>query len=126
MPGIICFTDDVALQHRIDEYFAMCESSRHELKLKNGDLKIRYDIPCTMIGLSNFLGTSKDTLYSYISGEKKAGLSEDMLNKISACLADARSRIEQITLDRALCGDYEPKAAARILSGFGYHRRFYG
>ena len=123
MPRQLKWTNPDELQKRIDEYFSLCDSTRKELQLKNGDIRIRYEKPPTIAGLAYFLGCNKDTLYSWMNEECKVSIGKDIQKQISDCLADARDRIEALTLERASQCDYEPKIATLILNGFGYNSR---
>lgn len=79
-----------------------------------------------MVGLARFLGVHKAVLYTYIDEEEKRGLDPEEAHAISELLQDARERIEQVTLSRSLSGDYDPRVASRILSGFGYTEKTEG
>lgn len=114
------FTDPSKLRQQIDNFIQLCESSRREIQTRNGDIKVRYDKPASMVGLADYLGVAKDTLSSYLSGERKHSIPEDIQHQITAELARARTTIERITLEHAATGDYDARIASMILGGMGY------
>ena len=116
------FTDPDELQQRIEEYFVYCDSTEDKRILKSGDVRIRKHNP-TMIGLAVWLGCSKDTLYSWINGEYKAGSEPECNKAISDLLRCARDRIENSLLHAALEGDVDSKIAALVLYNHGYTAR---
>lgn len=119
MPTPLAFSDPKELDSKIEAYFSHCENTADTRQLKSGDIRIRKQQP-TMIGLAVWLGCSKDTLYSWISGEHKANISEADSKAISALLSRTRDRIENSLLHAALEGDVDPKIAALVLYNYGY------
>lgn len=113
------FTNPDDLEQKVDLYLKHCEATKQKLDLKNGDKKIRQELP-TMIGLANWLGVSRDTLYSYMNRESKTGISDEYIERFSDTLSRARGRMEEALLNAALCGDVEPKAAGLVLYSYGY------
>ncbi len=91
----LAFTDPVDLQKRIDEYFRICDESKRELKLKNGDIKVRYEIPYSVIGLCNHLKVHKDTYYSYLmrkSKSRRSSFAENQAGPYLPCAQDPTNR----------------------------------
>jgi len=118
------FDDPKKLGEEIERYFLHCEESTRVQPLRNGDIRLRRERP-SVVGLAVWLGCSKDTIYSYLNGEKKvsAQLTEDEQNSISDLLHSARDRIESLTLNDALNGDSDSRIASMVLGNFGYSEK---
>ena len=118
------FDNPEKLSLQIEGYFNHCNESVREIVLKNGDVRIRREHP-SVIGLAVYLGCSKDTIYSYINGEKKVSdqVSEEAQSLISDLLRNARDRIECSTLTDALNGDADSRIASMVLGNFGYSEK---
>ena len=108
------------LKRDIDKYFRHCRDTRSVRELKNGDIRLRQESP-TMIGLANWLGVSKQTIYNYLNDDGNTqGHSEETYRAIFDVLSQAKARIEQGILDRTIDGDTDPRIGQMILSHFGY------
>lgn len=130
------------LEKKIGEYFKHCEKTKEVRQLKNGDIKVRMEWP-SIIGLALYLGIRKDSMARYTDGDyptawltaatcaghplklaytddKGIFHGEKLSKDISAVFARARQKIEQYTLQGALAGDIEQRAASRALAQFGY------
>ena len=114
----VSFNDPVDLKDKVEKYFARCENSKKIYDLKNGDVKIRQEFP-TMSGLAVYLGVTRETLYSYMNGESKTGVSEDALKEISDTLSYARQRIATQLAQASLSGDADSKIASMLLNAMG-------
>jgi len=108
------------LERRIAEYFELCEASKKELELKSGDIVTRYMKPPSMVGLACHLGVSRQALYMWLDGEYLERLDGEAKTRVLDMLSRARDRIETITIERSMTGDYNPKIAAMVLTNFGY------
>jgi len=113
-----CFSDPVELQERVDAYFRHCEESKKVYELKNGDIKIRQEYP-SMVGLALWLGVHKDTLSSYMLGEDKVSLDDDINQKISATIICARDRIKKSYIESSMSGDADSRIAGMLLTAMG-------
>lgn len=107
----------------VEGYFAHCEATKETKKLRNGDIKIRYGEACSIIGLRRWLNISRQTFYNYLEGVYQNTVGAEEGARISAVLNDARDRIEELTVSRALSGDYDAKTATLLLNGFGYTQK---
>ena len=118
-------TDPDKLAAAVEAFFSECESSRIERDLKNGGIQVRYRKPATVAGLAVYLGISRATLYRYMTETECTtvdgdDMSRDVYNTIRDILARARDRIEALTVEGAISGDYDSKTASLILGGMGY------
>lgn len=110
------------LDERVEAYFKHCADSRQELPLRNGDIRIRQELP-SMVGLALWLGVHRDTLYSYINGtDGTNGLDAEEHKTASDILARAQLRIHQATMIAAANGDMDSRTAAMLLTNYGYAR----
>lgn len=114
----VSFNDPVDLKKRVEEYFTRCEESKKIYDLKNGDVKIRQEFP-TMSGLAVHLGVTRETVYSYMNGESKTGVSSEALQEISDTLSYARQRIATYLAQASLSGDADSKIASMLLNAMG-------
>lgn len=115
--------DSRAVSNMINEYMEACQSSRRELQLKNGDVKIRQTLP-TVFGLAEYMGVGFQRLYELMDiSTQKALPGGDVVNAdlerrkaIGAELYRARGRIAEIWIQAAAAGDVEPRIAERMLT----------
>ena len=124
------FNSPEELAQKIDGYFAKCEASKDTRELKNGDIRVRQEVP-SMVGLAVYLGVGKSTLYDYAEGkyDKQANTADSEQADRSAerdtvsyseVIACARDRIEIATLQAASNGDMDGRVALARLAKFGY------
>ncbi len=119
------FNSAEEIERLADAYFAHCESSRVELPLKNGDVRVRQTFP-TMIGLAQWLGISKAVLYRYLDKtalSENSPVSQEEQQRMSDAIACARDRIESTLLQAAAEGSIEPRTAQLLLNSFGYAKQ---
>ena len=116
--------DSQAVSHMINGYIESCQSSRRELQLKNGDVKIRQTLP-TVFGLAEYMGVGFQRLYELmdISTQKALPGCDSIVNvdverrkAIGAELYRARGLMVEIWIQAAAAGDIEPRIAERMLS----------
>lgn len=116
------FTDPDKLAEQVDRFFATCEASREEHQLRNGGVQVRYRKPPSVIGLAVYLGVSRQTLYRYMAGDIES-LDSAVYSTIRDILVRARDRIEALTLEGAMSGEVDSKAASLVLGGMGYSNK---
>ncbi|MBQ2543753.1 MAG: hypothetical protein II556_02235 [Bacteroidales bacterium] len=114
----LCFTDPDALEAQVKAYFDHCKQSQKVYDLKSGDVKIRKQFP-TMTGLALWLKCRRETLYSYINGEEKPGLSDENNEKISNTLSRAKQAIADELMQAAIAGDADSRIAGMLLTAMG-------
>lgn len=114
----LCFTDPDALEAQVKAYFDHCNQSQKTYDLKSGDVKIRKQFP-TMTGLALWLKCRRETLYSYINGEDKPGLSDEDNEKISNTLSRAKQAIADELMQAAIAGDADSRIAGMLLTAMG-------
>jgi hypothetical protein len=61
-------------------------------------------------------------VYLWLDGQHLERFAEDVRKEIIDMLSRARDWVEEVTLERALTGDYNPKIATMVLTNFGYTR----
>lgn len=113
-----CFTDADALKTKVQAYFDHCHGTEKVYDLKSGDIKVRKQFP-TMTGLANWLGVSRDTLYSYLNGEDKPGNDADTNKAISDTLLHAKQDIADELMQAAIAGDADSRIAGMLLTAMG-------
>lgn len=125
------FKDPVELAERVEAYFAKCEASKDVRELKNGDIKIRRELP-SFVGLAVFLGVAQPTLRLYADGKydsQQDGIQDNEQNErynerytetYSAVLARARDRMELAVVEAASNGDTDSRITLARLAKFGY------
>lgn len=128
------FRDPVELAEKVDAYFDKCEASRTVRELKNGDIRVRQEIP-SFVGLAVYLGVVKSTLLLYWEG--KYDLTEEQLKEIakkhkkqakdiqnySTVLSRAHDRLELAVLDAASNGDTDSRITQARLAKYGYSNK---
>lgn len=112
------FSNPEELEKRVEEYFIHCESTKREMVLKSGDVKIRQEFP-SMAGLALWLKVSRETLYSYIEMDEKVSQDESITKEISDTLSRARERIKQNLIQNSLSGDADSRIAGMLLTAMG-------
>lgn len=112
------FTDAALLEKQVAAYFDHCKQSEKVYNLKSGDVKIRKEFP-TMTGLAVWLHCNRETLYSYINGDEKTGLSEEEQTAITNTLSHARNRIAMELSQAAMAGDADSRTAGLLLNAMG-------
>lgn len=119
------FTNPKELAEKVEAYFDKCEASKEIRELKNGDIKIRRELP-SFVGLAVFLGVAQPTLRLYAEGkyDTKNDIddteSETYTETYSSVLARTRDRIELATLEAASNGDTDSRITLARLAKFGY------
>lgn len=112
------FTNPDDLEAKVNAYFEHCKLSEKEYSLKNGDIKIRKEFP-TMTGLAVWLHCNRETLYSYINGDEKTGISEEAQTAITNTLSHARNRIALELSQASMAGDADSRIASLLLNAMG-------
>lgn len=120
------FTNPKELAEKVDAYFDKCEASKDVRELKNGDIKIRRELP-SFVGLAVFLGVAQPTLRLYADGkydsrdsEQDNGQADIDTETYSAVLARARDRMELAVVEAASNGDTDSRITLARLAKFGY------
>lgn len=125
------FTNPADLAEKVEQYFAKCEASKDVRELKNGDIKIRRELP-SFVGLAVFLGVAQPTLRLYADGKYDSqqdsqqdngqdnGQNERYTESYSAVLARARDRMELAVVEAASNGDTDSRITLARLAKFGY------
>ena len=112
------FTDADVLKEKVQAYFTHCHSTEKVYDLKSGDIKVRKQFP-TMTGLANWLGVSRDTLYSYLNGDEKTGNDADTNKAITDTLIHAKQDIADELMQAAISGDADSRIAGMLLTAMG-------
>lgn len=107
------------LERRTAEYFDHCRGSVGDRDKRDGSIQPWQESPPSFVGLAVWLGVSKSTLYSYMDKAPETEPAEQYQNKLET-LSRARDQIEQSTLEGALNGRLEPRAAGMVLTAMGY------
>lgn len=113
-----CFTDADALKAKVQAYFDHCHGTEKIYDLKNGDIKVRKQFP-TMTGLANWLGVSRDTLYSYLNGDEKTGNDAETNKTITDTLLHAKQDIADELMQAAISGDADSRISGMLLTAMG-------
>lgn len=120
------FTNPKELAEKVEAYFDKCEASKEVRELKNGDIKIRRELP-SFVGLAVFLGVAQPTLRLYADGkydsqdsEQDNGQADIDTETYSAVLARARDRMELAVVEAASNGDTDSRITLARLAKFGY------
>ena len=112
------FTDADALKTKVQAYFDHCHGTEKVYDLKSGDIKVRKQFP-TMTGLANWLGVSRDTLYSYLNGDEKTGNDAETNKAITDTLLHAKQDIADELMQAAISGDADSRIAGMLLTAMG-------
>lgn len=125
------FNDPVEFAEKVEQYFAKCEASKDVRQLKNGDIRVRQEIP-SFVGLAVFLGVVKSTLTLYGEGQydltgeqikelaKKQKVKPEDIQNYSTTLSRARDRFELAVLEAGSNGDCDSRVIQARLAGYGY------
>lgn len=128
------FKDPVELAAKVEAYFKKCDDSKEVRELKNGDIRVRQEIP-SFVGLAVFLGIAKSTLQLYDKGEydltneqlkeiaKKHKVKAEDIQNYSAILSRARDRFELAVLQVGSNGDCDSRVIQARLAGYGYSNK---
>lgn len=108
------------LEAKVEEYFEYCKENKVEAIV--GKTVVMVSTPPDIVGLSLFLGISRETLYRYLHGDYRGDTGDSRENtqqRVCDILTRARDRIIQDAYQGASLGRYNERITQLRLGRMG-------